>query len=203
MKKEFSLLFDLKSGVDPILPQGDLHPKIIPSFKIEKPVEWKKEWGDFNLALRKLYNVYFQGPFTKDEKTPLMILAKHGKAVTGDVDLFALGVPAKKLGQFEYTQLLMHNHVPALLEAVLFQLCREYKMYETVWKSTPKDFIPHTGILTAYELFVIACLNYNVSLTLIRLFTVRLVQHGPDVNHPGDPSPLDDDVLHIHGDNII
>lgn len=169
---------------------------------IKKPRWWKSSMGSFAECLDKLFDVEYK-PEKSAEMQPFLVAAnEQGAVISGDADLLWTGAPntiddsyKMPYNSGEISQLKdLYSHFLALTNTNLRNTMKpeEFQSYmETVAK-----FIPQSGITTAFELIIATQCNQQFSEQDINHLG-DLFRHGSECFNPGEPSPMDGDILHI------
>lgn len=154
---------------------------------------------------------------------PFQVLAdREGRMITGDADLLWICSYSKDIAQIahrfarhpdEYNKPFRADNIQDRFE--LLNLAMELILGGAIPSfSNPEHgqsselalselynrlntFIPMSGITTAYEAVYACSVNHIFSTNAQHQHLGDLIQHGPETNNPGHPSPLDSNMLHI------
>lgn len=193
---------DLKKSITEMRPwhaQSNLDP---PSFWDEN------KWGSFDEQVGKLFPVSYKKPDGDFEPLHVAATLADGKIVTGDADKLWDAIPIDFIrnheGHFSNTyNAATIDGLEKLMEAY-FDLSAELTGTEeidvseisSIVESNIDTFAVTAGIITPFELLLAKVVNDEFAKTAP--FFNTLFQHGPETNNPGNPSPLDGNMLHFH-----
>lgn len=168
-----------------------------------KPTFWDdNKFGNFHDKLEKLFLVYMEKP--QQNKEPLEVTAFKGNIVSGDADKLWVAIPEAYAGGLN-SQIYNMSNMEDQANLIATYISLKYEVtnvptqmdaLDELFLELGNDFTQTAGAISPYEFLMAKVINEGMHENAPSIN--NLIQHGPETNNPGEPSSLNDNILHFY-----